>query len=120
MKKIYYLKTCDTCKRVLKELKVDDTFILQEIKSNPVSGEQIDDLAKKAGSYEALFSRKSRQYAAMGLKDKALGESDYRELLLSHYSFLKRPVICIEDAVFCGSDKKTLEKVHNILNNRKD
>jgi arsenate reductase len=64
------------------------------------------DLAK---SYEALFSRKSKKYAAMNLKNETLVEKDYKQLILEEYTFLKRPVIIIDDKIFIGSDKKTLE-----------
>ena len=115
MKKIYYFSTCSTCKRILKEVNADGSFDLQDIKSEPLKPEQLDDLAAKAGSYEALFSRRSRQYAAMGLKDKVLTEADYRKLILQEYTFLKRPVVCIGDQVFAGSEKKTVAEVLRIL-----
>ena len=36
MKKIYYLSTCDTCKRIMKELPLDD-FIKVDIKTDPLT-----------------------------------------------------------------------------------
>ena len=115
MKKIYYLKTCDTCKRILNQVNTDGAFELQEIKTQPITASQLDELAAKTGSYEALFSRRSRQYLALGLKDKVLSEADYRQLILDEYTFLKRPVICIGEKVFCGSDKKTIAEALELL-----
>ncbi len=34
MKKIYYLSTCDTCKRILEEIEAPSSFKLQDIKKN--------------------------------------------------------------------------------------
>jgi len=34
MKKVYFLQTCDTCRRILKEVNLDG-FVKQEIKSEP-------------------------------------------------------------------------------------
>lgn len=87
------------------------SFELQNIKTEPITATQLDALKKLSGSYESLFSRKSMQYKALGLKDKKLAEKDYREYILQHYTFLKRPVIIIDKKIFIGSDKKTVEEL---------
>lgn len=108
MKKIYYLKTCDTCKRILRSLPVDD-FRFQEIKTEPITEEQLNQLRARTGSYEALFSRRAKKYKEMGLKDQELTEEDYRHYILEDYTFLQRPVIVAGDEIFVGSGKKNLE-----------
>lgn len=111
MKKIYYLSTCSTCSRIIKELGLDDSFEFQDIKSNKITTEQIEQLAKMSGSYESIFSRVAMKYKAMGLKDKRLTEKDYKQLILEEYTFLKRPVIIVNDKIFVGNAKKTIEAV---------
>ncbi len=108
MKKVYYLSTCDTCRKILKETNAGAVCELQDIKKQHISPEELEDLAKKMGSYEMLFSRKSQKYKLLGLKDKMLTEKDYRAYILSDYTFLKRPVIIIGDKIFVGNDKKTI------------
>jgi arsenate reductase len=66
------------------------------------------------GSYEALFSRRSMKYKAMGLKNKLLTEKDYRDLILQEYTFLKRPVIISGKKIFSGSEKKTVAEVKKL------
>ena len=61
-----------------------------------------------SGSYESLFSRRAKKYAAMGLKNENLQEIDFKQLILSDYTFLKRPVIINDKDIFIGSDKKNL------------
>ncbi|MCX2718338.1 arsenate reductase family protein [Lentiprolixibacter aurantiacus] len=116
MNKIYYLSSCDTCKRILKELQPMEGMALQDIKTTPITEEQIQQLFELAGSYEALFSKRARLYKERNLKDKNLGESDFKNLILEHYTFLKRPVIVIEGEIFIGNSKKTVqaakEKLH--------
>ena len=107
MKKIYYLKTCDTCRRILKELPLDK-FELQEIKSNPITASQLEEMVALAKSYEALFSKRSKKYTAMGLKNEALKEVDYKQLILQEYTFLKRPVILVDDQIFIGNSTATI------------
>jgi len=115
MKKIYYLDTCSTCQRILKELNGAPDFELQNIKAEPIQPEQLDFLKEKVGSYEDLFSRRAMKFRAMGLHERELGEQDYRDLILEEYTFLKRPVIVLDEQVFVGSAKKTVAEVKTQL-----
>ena len=103
-----YLSTCATCRRILSELGGAERFTLQDVKTDPIGPAQLDRLRDVAGSYEALFNRRSRQYRARGLHERALSEEDYREQILAEYTFLKRPVVWTEAAVFVGNGKKTV------------
>jgi arsenate reductase len=115
MKKIYYLSTCSTCERILKEMEAGKKgFSLQDIKTEKITAAQLDALKEKVGSYEALFSRRAIKYKEMGLKVKPLTEKDYRRLILEEYTFLKRPVVVSGDKVFVGSDKGTVEALKAI------
>ncbi|WP_457617075.1 arsenate reductase family protein [Lutibacter sp.] len=109
MKKIYYLKTCDTCRRILKEFDTS-LFELQEIKSNPITAKQLDELYQLTKSYEVLFSKRAKKYKQMDLKNQSLSEKDYRQLILDEYTFLKRPVIVNNNEVLVGNTKKRVDK----------
>lgn len=111
MKKIFYLKSCDTCKRILKQLPNLEQFELQEIKTTPITLEQLESLREKTTSYESLFNKRAQLYKSRGLKDQNLQENDYKALLLEHYTFLSRPVILIGESIFIGNSKKTIENV---------
>lgn len=115
MKKIYFLSTCSTCNRIIKELGLDDSFEFQDIKTNKITAEQLEQMAKMNGSYESLFSRRAMKYKSMGLKEKTLSETDYENLILDEYTFLQRPVIIVNDKIFVGNAKKTVEAVANEL-----
>ena len=108
MKKIYHLANCSTCQRIIKELNDGEGFELQNIKKEKISPEQLAEMAEKTGSYEALFSRRAMKYKSMGLKNKTLTEADYKNLILEEYTFLKRPAILIDEAIFVGNAKKTV------------
>ncbi len=106
MKKVFSLSTCDTSKRILKECRISELpFEIIDIKINPISEEQLDEMYKQVGSYEALFSRRARKYKSRGLKNVDLKESDFKRLILEDYTFLKRPVILDEDLIFIGNSK---------------
>lgn len=109
MKKIYFLKSCSTCARIIKDLDVPSEFEFQEIKEDEMTVKQLEDLHNLSGSYEALFSKRAKLYKDMGLKDQNLSEKDYKHYLLEHYTFLSRPVIVFEDQIFIGNSAKTVE-----------
>jgi arsenate reductase (glutaredoxin) len=112
MKKIYCLSTCDTCNAILKDTDAKKKgFELQDIKTEKITSAQLDEMKKMAGSYEALFSRRAIKYKALGLKDKQLTEKDYRNFILEEYTFLKRPVVILNNKIFAGSEKKTVEEL---------
>ncbi|WP_072932165.1 arsenate reductase family protein [Chishuiella changwenlii] len=108
MKKVFFLKTCDTCKRIMKELDFTG-FDLHEIKSTAITEEDLEEMKNLAGSYEALFSRRAQNYKKLGLKDVELSEEEIKNYILSDYTFLKRPVVVDGDKIFIGNEKKNLE-----------
>lgn len=118
MKKIYYLSTCDTCKKILKELQPPSSYILQDIKENPVTKEQLEELRELAGNYEQLFSKRARLFKERGLKNENLNEEKYRDLILEHYTFLKRPVIVNNHKIFIGNSKSTVEAARTAIDDQ--
>lgn len=109
MKKIYYLKTCDTCKRILKQIKNIDQFQLQDIKEQEITVKQLEEMYKLTGSYEKLFSKRAKLYKEMGLKDETLTENDFKRYILEHYTFFARPVIIYNEQIFIGNSPKNIE-----------
>ena len=114
MKKAYHLTQCSTCQRILNKLNWQGK--LQDIRTEKISAEQLDKMAKMSGSYESLFSRRALKYKSMGLKNKTLSETDYRQLILEEDTFLKRPVFIVNDKIFIGNSKKTIEALSSALN----
>lgn len=112
---LFYLSTCSTCTRIIKEIEPDKNIRMQDIKFEKISPEQLDELAKLAGSFEELFSRRAMKFRSMGLHEKNLSEKDYRNHILEEYTFLKRPVLVYDNEIFVGSAKKTVEAAKNKL-----
>jgi len=117
MKKIYHLGNCSTCQAIIKENRLDKRgFEMQEIRANRITPQQLAEMKKLAGSYEKLFSRRALKYKELGLKDKQLSETDYRNLILEEETFLRRPVIINGSQIFIGSEKKNLEELKKAAN----
>ncbi|MFY9243007.1 MAG: ArsC/Spx/MgsR family protein [Polaribacter sp.] len=110
MKKVYFLQTCDTCRRILKEVNTDG-FELQEIKTNNITVTQLEEMYALSGSYEDLFNKRAKLYKGMDLKNQVLSETDYRQFLLNEYTFLKRPVFIVDNEIFIGNSKKVIEEL---------
>ncbi len=115
MKKIYYLSTCTTCERILKEVKPGKDFVMQDIKTEPITEAQIEEMKKMAGSYEALFSRIALKFRGLGLNEMKLTEKDYRKYILQEYTFLKRPVFIVNDKIFIGNSPKNVAAIKSFL-----
>lgn len=110
MNTFYFIKTCDTSLRILKQLPVEK-FRLIDTKTQSLTVQDLEGLKNLSGSYEALFSRKAKKYTDMGLKTQILTEADYKKLIIDEYTFLKRPVVVMGNEIFIGSDKKTVQKL---------
>lgn len=108
MKKVYFLKTCDTCKRILKEVNTNG-FELQEIKESPVNSVQLEEMHQLFGNYEGLFNKRAKLYKVMDLKSQEISETDYRQHILDEYTFLKRPVFIVDGVIFIGNSKQIVE-----------
>lgn len=107
MKKVYYLSTCSTCARIIEELKLKQKkFVFQDIKTEPITKEQLEELKKMAGTYEAMFSRVALKYKT--LNPKPATEAEYKKLILQEYTFLKRPVIVFNEHIFIGNTKSNV------------
>lgn len=115
MHKIYTLSTCDTSKRILKPIPLGG-FVVKDIKKENITVDELNEMKEMAGSFENLFSRRSRSYISLELKDKNLSEEEYEKYILSDYTFLKRPVVIVEDEIFIGNQKKNVEALYKKLN----
>ncbi|HEX8515261.1 MAG TPA: ArsC/Spx/MgsR family protein [Bacteroidia bacterium] len=117
MKKIYYLSTCSTCARIIKELGLENKkFEFQDIKTEKITASQLDEMKRMAGSYEALFSRIALKYRSLGLNEMTLKEEDYKKYILEEYTFLKRPVMIVKNKIFVGNSKNNIAAVKAELN----
>ena len=115
MNKIYFLASCDTCRKIIKSLPENAALEFQDIRQNPISEEQLDEMYQLSGSYEALFSKKAQLYKSMDLKNKSLTELDYKKYILEHYTFLSRPVFIINNQIYIGNSPKNIQEVIKAL-----
>jgi arsenate reductase (glutaredoxin) len=117
MNKIYYLASCDTCRKIIKSLPKDHNLAFHDIKQDPITVQELEEMYRLSGSYEALFSKKAQLYKSMDLKNKSLTEEDFKKYILEHYTFLSRPVFIINDKIYIGNSQQNIHQVHLALAN---
>ena len=96
---IYYLASCDTCRKIIKSLPKNHNLTFHDIKQDPITVAELEQMRALSGSYEVLFSKKAQLYKSMDLKNKSLTEEDYKKFILEHYTFLSRPVFIIKNKI---------------------
>ncbi|WP_431243325.1 arsenate reductase family protein [Flavobacterium sp. P21] len=114
MNKIYYLASCDTCRKIIKSLP-ENNLVFQDIRQNPITEAELEEMYQLSGSYEALFSKKAQLYKSMDLKNKNLTEADFKKYILEHYTFLSRPVFIIDGKIYIGNSQKNIAEVIKAL-----
>ncbi|SHL78799.1 arsenate reductase family protein [Flavobacterium chilense] len=114
MNKIYYLASCDTCRKIIKSLP-ENNLVFHDIKQNPITEAELEEMYQLSGSYEALFSKKAQLYKSMDLKNKSLTEADFKKYILEHYTFLSRPVFIIDGQIYIGNSQQNILKVMKAL-----
>jgi arsenate reductase len=100
----------------MKALNLDASIVQVDIKKEPLSATQIDELHSLTQSYEALFNKRAQLYKQRDLKNQTLEDADYRSLLIEHYTFLKRPVLLYDNTVFIGNSSPVVEAAKEFLN----
>ncbi len=113
--KIYYLASCDTCRKIIKSLPNSDKLEFHDIRQNPIMVSELEEMHQLSGSYEALFSKKAQLYKSLDLKNKNLTEDHYKKYILEHYTFLSRPVFIIDSKIYIGNSQKNILDVIKVL-----
>lgn len=109
MKKVYYLSSCSTCIRILKGLRLPADMALIDIKNKPIDEEALELLYQFTGSYEAIFSKSAQKFKDPAIKASIKSDQDYKTLILSEYTFLKRPVFIYDDFISIGNNAQVIQ-----------
>ena len=109
----FYLKTCDTCRRIIQELDLSENVSLREIKSTPITLVELEKMKAHFLSYEELFNKRAVKFRTMD--SYSLKDIDYKNLLLSDYTFLKRPVLLVDNQAFAGNSKDIIKQMKEAI-----
>jgi arsenate reductase len=116
--KVFYLSTCNTCKLIMKGWDLKD-LILQDLKVEGISPSELDFLRTRVSLYEDLLNKRARLLREYTLSEDDNREDQIRDLILSHYSFLKRPILVLQNQIFVGNSEKIVQSAKEALLIRK-
>lgn len=117
MRKIYHLSTCSTNRRILSQVNTDKVELIN-IKTQPISLEDLELLYHHTGSYEALFNKRAQKFKALPQESRPTKDEDYKDLILSDYTYLNRPVAILDDKITVGNSKNAIQKLTDILGSK--
>lgn len=110
---VYGLKTCDTCRKVRKELDAAKiSYAFHDVRDEGVTKAQVSRWSKAAG-WETLLNKSSTTWRGLPDAEKAgLTEAKAVALMAAHPALMKRPIIERGDTdVFVGWSKETAAAV---------
>ncbi len=109
MNKFYWLPNCSTCVKAKKFLDANGIEIkeLRDIKANKLSRAEVEKLVELIGGADKFFSRRAIKYRELGLNKREVPSEEMLDLMTNEYTFIKRPVLVINDKVIAGFSEKT-------------
>lgn len=111
--KLYLLLHCSTCKKAKEFIENKDVEITEfhDLKTHPISREQVEKLANLVGGAENLFSRRAIKYREMGLNEREVLGEEMLDLMASEYTLIKRPVLVIGEKAIAGFSEKIYNEI---------
>ena len=108
---VYGLPYCTTCQRAIQYLQERGVKVqnLRDLKTQPLSAVEVEELARKVGGAEKLFSKRAMKYRKMGLHEQTLTDDDLIRLMTEEYTFVTRPVIVAGDRATAGFSAKRVD-----------
>lgn len=110
MKKVIYLSSCSTCKRMTNPLQLMN-YKFHDLKNQPIDEGTLKFLRLHVSSYDDLINKRAKKYHELDLKNKHLNETQIKDILLNEYTLLKRPIFIDGEKVFIGNSSKTQSAV---------
>ena len=104
----YWLPNCSTCQKAKSYIErhgIRD-YTLRDIEDEPLSREEVENLAKMLGGADELFSRRAVKYREMKLGEREVSKAEMLDLMTDEYTFLKRPILVIKGKAIAGYFEK--------------
>ncbi len=114
MKRLYYLSTCDTCRKILSQINTDGVELIN-LREQNISREDLDMMKKYTKSYESLFNKRAQKLQLLPDDKKPLKDADFKKLILKEYTFLKRPAAILNELIIVGNDKNSVDALIKAL-----
>ena len=108
----YWLSNCSTCQKAKNFLERHSLEFseIRDIKENPLSLMEVENLAKMLGGANELFSRRAVRYRELKLSERELSDAEMLDLMTQEYTFLKRPILTIDNQAIAGFFEKSMNQ----------
>ncbi len=108
---VFWQPYCTTCQKAVAYQHEKGVPIrgFRDLKAQPLERAEVEDLARKVGGAEALFSKRAMKYRSMGLHEQTLSDDDLLRLMTEEYTFVTRPVIVRGDRATAGFSAKRVD-----------
>jgi arsenate reductase len=108
---LYWSAGCSTCQKAARWLDRRGVKVakFRDIKDQPLSRAEIEDLAKMLGGPADLFSKRTVKYREMKLGEREVPTAEMLDLMSSEYTFLKRPIMVIGDKAIASFFERTFD-----------
>jgi arsenate reductase len=110
---VYWLPHCTTCQKAVAHLQEKGVPIrgFRDLKAQPLERAEVEDLARKVGGAEKLFSKRAMKYRKLGLHEQQLSEDDLLRHMTEEYTFITRPVIVRGGRATAGFSAKRVDEL---------
>lgn len=110
--RLFWLPNCSTCQKAAQFLENQNVKIsdFRNLKENPLSREEVENLAKQVGGADKLFSRRAIKYREMKLNERELSTNEMLDLMASEYTFIKRPVVVSGEKTMAGFSERSYKE----------
>lgn len=110
---VYWLPHCTTCQKAVDYLHAQHVKVrgMRDLKAQPLTRPEVEDLARKVGGPEKLFSKRAMKFRKMGLHEQTLSDDDLLRLMSEEYTFITRPVIVAGERATAGFSQKRIDEL---------
>ena len=111
MIQVYGIKTCDSVRKAIKYLKVNDLpYEFIDFRQTPVEAKSIASWLEVT-DIKTLFNTRGTTYRTLGLKALDLSDDEKQEWLAKENMLIKRPVITLDKKVIVGYNESLYSEI---------
>lgn len=113
---VYGLKNCDTCRKALKWLDMEDIpYTSVDVRTDGVPSDVLQAALEKLG-WQVLLNKSSTTWRSLDENDKAdLDNASALALLETHATLMKRPLFVMDGTYICGFRDKQKDELLSLV-----
>ena len=98
----------------MQNLNLSDVALI-DIKKDPITSDDLTSARSHVATYMDLLNTRARKLKDLTKSYKEMTEDEVRNLILSDYTFLKRPLFLSDSVAIAGNSKSVIAELEAIL-----